>query len=176
MTTHPNWDSLKELMPPIDPFAFAEIMGSIGNCLWRIQQLEESVEQYLVAVLHVSGAIAEGAAQSVLEDKQKRPLGQLVRELGGQASVPETISSRLQAFVANRNWVVHRSHRETYRMLSSQQRRSELDARIAGITEEAAAIQRLIAEEMERALLAAGHTPEELLQRVRASMRERYGA
>jgi len=43
-------DELRRFLPEIEPLGFAAIMQEVGNALWRLQQLEEAVQQYLVVV------------------------------------------------------------------------------------------------------------------------------
>jgi hypothetical protein len=165
---------LSTLLPLLDPLVFAETMQAIGNAVWRIQLLEEGVQNYLVTRYGVQEALAIEVAQSLLEEKRQRTLGRLVKELKGAPSVPDEISSRLGTFVADRNWLVHRSQAECRRALRTPGGHVEIRLRLEMIGDEATAIQGLMMEDMESELRNRGVSEADLLAAAKAELRSRY--
>ena len=174
--TSMDLDQLRPHFPDIDPFGFAEVMRDVGNALWRVQQLEESVQIYLVMVYGLAGKVAADVAESVLELHKRKTLGRLVRELNASARIPADISNRLNSFVGPRNWLVHRSQGDSRKALLSTEGRAVISARLDVITEEAGAIQKLIAEHLEHELRRRGVSEATLLAEAKAELRARYGA
>ena len=165
---------LRPLLPAIDPVGFGDVMRDVGNAVWRVQQLEEAVQMYLVLICGFAGEVATDVAQAVLERHKKRTLGQLVRELNEQARVPEQLSARLNAFVEPRNWLIHRSQNNSRKALVTRDGRAIISAKLDELTEEASAIQRLIAEDLEAELRRRGVGEATLLENAKTELRTRY--
>lgn len=166
---------LRPLLPDIDPPGYAAVMQAIGNAVWRIQQLEETVQMYLVARFAFEQTVAAEVAETLLERNRQKTIGQLARELSGSAQVPEDISSRLSSFVRPRNWLIHHSHAECRTGLTSRQGRDSIKAKLEKLTLEAGVIQRLLTEDLEAELRRRGVSDEVLLANAQAALRARYG-
>lgn len=170
-----DYSELRQFFPVIDPEGFADVMRDVGNAIWRVQQLEEAVQTYLVLILGFTGEVAADVAEGLLEKNRRKTLGKLVRELNAQARVPEGLSERLNAFVEPRNWLVHRSQNDSRRALVTPEGRATISAKLDAITDEAGAIQRLIVQDLEAEMRRQGVTDETLMKRAQAELRAKYG-
>lgn len=95
-------------------------------------------------------------AEAVLAKHRSHTLGislRIARE--GQVLSP-SLQDRLEKFKEERDWLVHRSLQESGDDLYIDERRSLILKRLAGFSEEAVILQRLIYAEVEQFVVAQG--------------------
>jgi hypothetical protein len=95
--------------PPIGPSDLKPLMYWAGLSLHACQQLEYSVKFLLVVMAEVGfGGISMREAVAIIEDQDKKTLGQLLNLLKQRVTISKGWSSALQAGLEARNEVIHR--------------------------------------------------------------------
>lgn len=143
-----------------------DLLQHLGHALWSAQMLEEGVAQYLVIVHEVPLGRAVKEAEAAFDAAEKRSLGSLLTRIR-KYDTPESLVTELDEFVQERNWLVHRIHREYWGTARNQEVGVHLIQRLDGIADDAIRIANLFVEEVERLLLARGLTHEFLEQKQR---------
>ncbi|MDZ7778946.1 MAG: hypothetical protein U5R14_03280 [Gemmatimonadota bacterium] len=107
-----------------DPRADAMLM--VGYALWQLQVLEEGLATFLVLRHYATLGMGQEAAQPLVDKAEARTMGSLLRELVTKGSVDPDLGDRLAGLLAERNWLVHRSRRESRELLQDEARVSQL--------------------------------------------------
>jgi hypothetical protein len=100
------------MMRRITPDEFSELTSFVGYAIWQIQVLEQVLGSYLVMVHQITTDKARTEIETMFVKAAKHTLGQLfiaIRKTGGG---PESLLPRLERFIVERNWLVHRSRQE----------------------------------------------------------------
>ena len=143
---------------------FAEVASFVGHAVWQIQILEETVAVHLVLVHKADAKTARRDVQAMFAKASKQTLGQLFGTIRDTGKGPSDLLSRLEHFVNERNWLIHRSRHENRKDLYSDATRSQLVARISAVADEALSLltafqdltdTHLIARGMDRAKIQA---------------------
>ncbi len=112
------------------------VYRALGRALWITQAFENTLAYYLTMTLKLAPDVAEEEARAILERTQKKTLGQLLR-LCENTEMSTKVEDRLEHFLQERNWLIHRSWRECSTDILNETRRSALLERIDGISDQA---------------------------------------
>src|SRR5436190_12837654 len=110
----------------IIPEEFSELTSLVGYAVWQIQVLEQVLASYLIMVHQITTATARTEVETMFLKTAKHTLGQLfsaIRKTGGGS---ESLLPRLERFIVERNWLVHRSRHENRSDLYSPVKRTAL--------------------------------------------------
>jgi hypothetical protein len=149
---------------PLTTEEFAEVASFVGHAVRQIQVLEETVALHLVLVHKTDAKTARRDAENMFAKASKQTLGQLFGAIRDTGKGRSDLLSRLEHFVEERNWLIHRSRHENRKDLYSDAGRPQLIARISAVADEAlfllTAFQdltdtHLIAQGMDRAKMQA---------------------
>jgi len=148
-------DMTDSVIPPKAEL-LAIAMQRVGFAIWQVQGLEDAAAAYLVVRVRGAKGMGRQKAQKLLAEAQSHTLGWLVTELQKSGVVQESFASRLKEIVEDRNWLVHRGRRETIGMLSKPALYASLSARADKVAEDALALQKELAGEIRRFVIASG--------------------
>ncbi|SRR6266496_3075581 len=149
---------------PLTAGEFAEVASFVGHAVWQIQILEETVAVHLVLVHKADAKTARRDVEAMFAKASKQTLGQLFGTICDTGKGPSDLLSRLEHFVNERNWLIHRSRHENRKDLYSDATRPQLVARISAVADEALSLltafqdltdTHLIARGMDRAKIQA---------------------
>jgi hypothetical protein len=141
---------------PLTAEELAEFARSVGHAVLQIQELEETLAVHLVFVHKADARAARRDVETMFAKAEKQTLGQLSRAIRDTGTSPSNLLSRLEHFVNERNWLIHRSRRENRRDVRSNARRSQLIARITAVANEALSLMTTFQELTEAHLIARG--------------------
>src|SRR2546430_16780024 len=99
-------------MPPVTPDEFAEVASVVGYTVWQIQVLEQILASYLIMIHKLEFGAARAEVEAMFVKVEKHTLGQLFRNIKDTGGAPAALLPRIERFVDQRNWLVHRSRRE----------------------------------------------------------------
>ena len=136
----------------LDPRITERVHHALGETLWHLQLFEEVLIHYITIVFKLSPGVAETEGLAVLERTGKQTLGALLKELKKYESLSPGVEQRLQAFLEERNWFVHRSRRENHTDLYSHPAATNLLNRLDVLGNEALALSK----EFQQLLVAYG--------------------
>jgi hypothetical protein len=141
---------------PLTAEELAEFARLVGYAVLQSQALEETLALHLVMVHKADAKAARRDVETMFAKAEKQTLGQLFRAIQDKGKRPSDLLSRLEHFVGERNWLIHRSRRENRRNLRSDAMRSQLIARITAVANEALSLMTTFQELTEAHLIARG--------------------
>ena len=141
---------------PLTAEEFAQVASFVGHAIWQIQVLEQTAAVHLVLVHKVDTKKARRDVETMFAKASKQTLGQLFRDIRDTGKGPSDLLSRLERFVDERNWLIHRSRHENRKDLYSDERRPQLVTRINAVADEALSLMTAFQEVTEAHLIAHG--------------------
>jgi len=149
----------------------SELFIEIGHTLFTVQRLESALCHYIALVLHES---PEQATQ-LLEGSLKLSLGRLLRTMKQKGVVPSGFEDRLDSFLQERNWLVHRLYVENCYDLSDDGAFARLMARVDGVRKEARFMSKSFASMCRDWSLANGMSKSDFDRAVGRILQDRIG-
>ncbi len=131
-------------------------MHLIGFAVWQSQELETMAASYLVVRIKAVRGIGKEEGEALVSSAEKQTFGSLLRELEKAGVVPSQLSARLQTAVDERNWLVHRSRRESRGILENPSAYSALVARVESMSEAALKLLKELGSELHKYVIASG--------------------
>lgn len=128
----------------------------IGKGIWHLQNVEDALHTYITVKrdIKIRGSMSSEQAEAILLKHRTRPLG-ISSKISREAKVlSPSLQERLDHFKEERDWLVHRCVHEHREDLYGNDKRYELIRRMERFSEEAKAIQKLIAKELEDYVVA----------------------
>ena len=141
---------------PLHPDDLHEVYAHVGEAVWQIQYFENTLVHYLAMVFKIPPKFSADEAYAILENTAKKTLGQLLKELRNHSTVPDNFDIRLQEFLKERNWLVHRSRHENHTDLYSQEKLIALIARLQKLSDEALLLNKEFAKILEEWVIKRG--------------------
>jgi hypothetical protein len=141
---------------PLTAEELSELTRLVGYAVLQIQVLEETLQVHLVLVHKADAKAARRDVETMFAKTSKHNLGWLFRDIQDTGKSPSDLLSRLEHFVDERNWLIHRSRRENPRNIRSDAKRSQLIARITAVVNEALSLMTTFQELTEAHLIARG--------------------
>jgi hypothetical protein len=123
--------------------------------------LEKVLGSYLVLVHKATVPSARADVEAMFVKAHKQTLGSLFKAIGDTGALA-AITPRLETFVDERNWLVHRSRHEDRLALYSEATRTDLLARITALADEALSLMKAVQEATENQLVAQGISKAEI--------------
>lgn len=133
-----------------------QILTRVGYAVWQAAECEDTLAHYIVIRLRSAQGIGEEAGLALLEKAQSRTFGNLLHELRTAGILSSDHEERLSKLVDERNWLVHRAKRENRGVLNDIERVDPLIARIDHIADEALALHKSLAAEIEEFVVDSG--------------------
>ena len=156
----------------IIPEEFSELTSLVGYAVWQIQVLEQVLASYLIMVHQITTATARTGVETMFLKTAKHTLGQLfsaIRKTGGGS---ESLLPRLERFIVERNWLVHRSRHENRSDLYSPVKRTALRQRLCSVADEALLLMKAFQQTTEDHLIGQGMTKAETDARAKQIRKE----
>ncbi len=156
----------------IIPEEFSELTSLVGYAVWQIQVLEQVLASYLIMVHQITTATARTEVETMFLKTAKHTLGQLfsaIRKTGGGS---ESLLPRLERFIVERNWLVHRSRHENRSDLYSPAKRTALRQRLCSVADEALLLMKAFQQTTEDHLIGQGMTKAEIDARAKQIRKE----
>lgn len=137
-----------------------QLMQSIGYAVWQLQGLEDTLATYIVVRLRESQGVGLDKGADLTAELTRLELGKLIAQLRDADILPAVLLQRLGTLRNERNWLVHRAWRENHGVVASPERLTRLVQRLATLAEDALALNKHMAAEVETFVRSAGVTRE----------------
>lgn len=154
--------------------ALATLMQRIGFALWQLQELETAVATYVVVRLKAHRGMGAEQAARLEAAAERRTFGALRRDLADSGVLGATILTALDALLAERNWLVHRSRRGSRAVLAQPAVYQELSGRLDRIADDALSCLKTVAAEVESYVTSVG-VDRDLIDREANRLIEQWG-
>ncbi len=150
---------------PIDPNDLAALHQELGSTLWLIQALEDTLAHLITIVLKVPRGTAIEEADKILDATRKGTLGKLLKTVKESIDLPSKFEERVDEFLKQRNWLVHRSWRQHHTDIYHPEKLLVLLSKINAIGNESASLNIEFMKILEKYVLSIGVKPEEITER-----------
>ena len=118
----------------------------IGEALWKIQIVEQALSHSIT--LKVNPAATKELADEFLKQHQSYTLGKAIKAAIKEKLYDSSLQDELNAFLDQRNWLVHKAMPESLHGLNWEDKKEELFQKIKSISDRAESIQREIEYDM----------------------------
>lgn len=123
-----------------EPPHFNELCRQIGCVVLQAQLIESTLALYLATSLRLERSEAIARVHAALESANKQPIGTLIKNIRVQFPLPLNLDDRIWNLKDERNWLVHRLHRENESAIYSPDEAESVLRRIAAIAQETVAV------------------------------------
>jgi len=123
-----------------EPPHFNELCRHVGCVVLQAQLIESTLASYLALSLRLEKSEAMTQVQAALESANRLPLGALMKDIRKQFPLPPDIDDRIWELKDERNWLVHRLHRENESAIFLQDQAEHVFRRIEAIACEISSI------------------------------------
>lgn len=137
----------------------SELLQHVGYAFWQLSECEDTVAHLVTIRLRATVGMGEEQGEALLAAAQRRTFGSLLRELRETQVLAPELERRMLALLEERNWLVHRSKRESRGVLHRGAAFDRLVSRLQSIAEEATAVNALLAAALEAYVVQAGVDP-----------------
>jgi HEAT repeat protein len=131
-------------------------MRTVGFAIWQLQELENTTARYVVVRLREVRGVGKERGEAISAEIEQLPLGPLLSQLLQAQVIQEELSDHLKKLLSERNWLVHRARRENRGVLSNEDHFLRLMARLQDIADDALALHKTLATEMEEYVVRSG--------------------
>lgn len=118
----------------------------VGEALWKIQIVEQALSHSIT--LKMNPAETKERADDFLKEHQSYTLGRAINIAIKEKLYSLSLQDELNAFLEQRNWLVHKSMPESQNDLNTENKKEELFHKIKSISNKAESIQREIEYDM----------------------------
>lgn len=116
-----------------EPPHFNELCRQVGCVVLQAQLIESTLAAYLATSLRLEKSEAMTQVQVALESANRQTLGALLQNIRKQFPLPPDIDDRIWKLKDERNWLVHRLHRENESAIFLQDQAEQVFRRIESI-------------------------------------------
>lgn len=118
----------------------------VGEALWKIQIVEQALSHSIT--LKMNPAATKESADEFLSQHQNYTLGMACKVATKEKLYDSLLQDELNAFLSQRNWLVHKAMAESQHGLNWVSKKEELFQKIKSISDRAESIQREIEYDM----------------------------
>lgn len=118
----------------------------MGEALWKIQIVEQALSHSVT--LKMNPAETKEQADEVLKQHQSYTLGKAIKVAIKETLYNLSLQDELNAFLEQRNWLVHKAMFESQNDLNTENKKEELFNKIKSISDKAESIQHEIEYDM----------------------------
>ena len=118
----------------------------VGEALWKIQIVEQALSHSIT--LKMNPAATKQRADEFLKQHQSYTLGTAIKVAIKEKLYDSSLQDELNAFLGQRNWLVHKAMSESRHGLNWENKKEELFQKIKSISDRAENIQREIEYDM----------------------------
>jgi len=149
---------------PIDQNDLESLNIEIGSAIWLIQALEDTLAHLITIILKIPKNAAIEEADKVLDSTRRKVLGRLIGTIKESIELPEGFEKRLDDFLVERNWLVHRSWRQHHTDIYHPDKLEALLNKIDSVGSEAKFLNREFVLILENYVISEGIKPEWLIE------------
>jgi hypothetical protein len=154
----------KKLSDNLDPNEIFNLHASIGETLWHIQGFENSLIYYTALVFKMEIGIAEKEAYAILEQLNKKTLGQLLNDLRKHNNISPSMDLKFQKLLEERNWLVHKSRNQCHTDVYSPEKLIKLKDRLENLKRDALSFNKELCKLIETFMVSKGFTTDDILK------------
>jgi hypothetical protein len=152
-----------------------QLRAAMGRALWEAQGVEQIVAKYYAIAFKLSTAPTLEEINKAFEENFTHTAGRLIGVLKKAAGDKDVAAEKLESFVAERNWLVHKLRREEYLSLASDEGFTEVIARVQALEASSIELILIFHEKLVQYFVSLG-TPRDLIEREQAkTLKEIYG-
>jgi hypothetical protein len=118
----------------------------IGEAVWKIQVVEQALNHSIT--LKMNPETTKEHADEILKQHKSYTLGRAIQIASKEKLYDSSLQVELNAFLGQRNWVVHKAMSENHHGLNWENKKEELFQRIKSISDRAEVIQRELEYDM----------------------------
>lgn len=118
----------------------------VGEAIWKIQIVEQALTHSIT--LKMNPAATKECADEFLKQHQGYTLGKAIKIAIKEKLYSSSLQNELNAFLEQRNWLVHKAMAESNHGLNWANKKEELFQKIKSISDKAESIQRKIEYDM----------------------------
>jgi hypothetical protein len=161
--------------PRIAERVIQEVALAIGHTVWQLQVLEDALAAHLVLLHDVQPGCTGNELEAALSRRRGLTFGKLLEELDralrAKETLPSPVRSRLDALKQERNWLVHRSRRDSHVEINRAAGAARVLSRIEKLHDDTTALMRDVQDATELGLRALGIPREQITERANAILR-----
>lgn len=174
------WKPLRRELPivrrKIYPDELALLYRLMGEAVWFVQCFENVLVTFVTLKLRLGRPIGAQEAYEILAKERRRPLGPLVKDATVGDIIPSNLRPRADAFVVERNWLVHRLVHESGDDLYTDEGRASVLQRVEAVAAEAIQLRKALAVEMDHWCKEQGVDTRKTQQIAEAQIRKLRGS
>lgn len=140
----------------------AAVTQKVGFTLWQIQELEGCAAQYFVLLAQATPRMGLDAGNALVDKALGKTFGQTIHQLAKAGLLSAELEQRFTSLLGERNWLVHKSRRESRDAIYSDSAMMRLINRLEAMEEESRALLRQIGGLTEKHVLGVGITPRQV--------------
>jgi len=156
-----------------EPPHFNELCRQVGCVVLQAQLIESTLALYLATSLRLEKSEAIAQVQAALESANKQPIGALMKNIRKQFPLPLDLDDRIWNLKDERNWLVHRLHRENESAIYSPDEAESVFRRIAALAQETIAVLTELDRLGDSLMTKYGFDLEEVQKRAERELKEK---
>ncbi len=124
----------------------------IGKAIWHLQHVEDALCNAITIKHEIKtrGSMPAAQAEAILAKHRGNTLGTSLRISREARIFPKTLQARLDKFKEERDWLIHRSLHQNGADLYKDDKRLAVIERVELFSEEALALQKAVAADLEK--------------------------
>jgi len=144
----------------VNTSALQPIVTAIGFTVWQLQVLESILVHHITLLHDVPPGVTQAEMDAALDGRYSLTFGQLLKIFEQMPEQHRTLDAlmvrRLGWVKVERNWLVHRSQRDSYATANLANSASEILSRITALHSEATDLLKAVQAATEAVLVARG--------------------
>ena len=122
---------------PSKPARWEELCHDIGLAVLLAQKVQFALAHYYACHQCVRAGWNKTQAQEKIDYFLSTPMGVVWREVKNQTPLPDSLTTQIEAFKTDRDWLVHNFDQESTRFISRGERIDEYISRMEAISAQA---------------------------------------
>lgn len=153
--------SVREQRRGPNPEEVAILFNLVGQSVWYLQHLEDALSTSIAMKrdIKMRGSVSEAKMHEILRKHRRRTLGDSVNVAKKAKIYAENIQNRLDDFLKERNWLIHRLIHENGDDMNLNDKREKLFLRVEMFVDEAKNLQKEIGEDLINFAASQGVSP-----------------
>jgi hypothetical protein len=156
-----------------EPPHFNELCRQVGCVVLQAQLIESSLALYLATSLRLDKSEAVARVLAALESANKQPIGALMQDIRKKFPLPPDLDDRIWKLKDERNWLVHRLHRDNESAIYSLEEAGPVFRRIGVIAQEIIAVMTALDKLGDSLMTKHGFDLEEVRKRTQENLRRK---
>lgn len=140
----------------------AAVTQRIGFTLWQIQELEGCAAQYFVLIAQAKPGMGLEAGNALVDKALGKTFGQTIHQLTKDGLLSAELERRFVSLLNERNWLVHKSKRESRDAIHSNAAMMKIVNRLEDMAVESGELLRQVGSLTEKYVLSVGIAPSQI--------------